>query len=90
MSRKTKRLRHKTKRLQHKTKRQHNRKKNRTKTFKRKKKEIFNIPGDKGIPIFTSPDKKYLQKIMVKSFDPSANQSGNMIMGLRNMGLRNM
>jgi hypothetical protein len=75
MSRKTKR--------QHKRHHKNNRKNIKTKKHRRRRrKEIFTIPGNKGIPLFTAPDKKHPQKIMVNQPD---NQSGNMIMGLRNM-----
>ena len=75
MSRKTKRL--------HKRHHKNNRKNIHTKKHRRRRrKEIFTIPGNKGIPLFTAPDKKYSQTIMVNKRD---NQSGNMIMGLRNM-----
>lgn len=94
MSRKTKRLRHHKTNMRHKNRHyKTNRKPTKTKKHnisKRKQKKIFTISGNKGISLFTSPDKKYTQKIIINSIDPSANQSGNMIMGLRTMGLKNV
>jgi len=48
----------------------------------RKRREILSFPGSKGMPLFTNPEKHKSQKILV-NYDNS--QSGNMIMGLRNM-----
>ena len=95
MSRKTKRLRHHKTNRRHKNRHYKTNRKNMKKTkkhniSKRKQKKIFTISGNKGISLFTSPDKKYTQKIIINSLDPSANQSGNMIMGLRTMGLKNV
>jgi len=79
MSRKTKRL--------HKRHHRHNKKNIKTRKHRRrythkKRKQIVIIPGNKGIPLFTKPDNKKSQKIIVNQHN---NQGGNMIMGLRNM-----
>lgn len=49
----------------------------------RKRREILTLPGSKGVPIFSIPEKKQAQKILVNH--DSNNHSGNMIPGLRNM-----
>lgn len=75
--------------MSRKTKRHHRHHKKNIKTKKhrrkhthRKHRQIVIIPGNKGVPLFTTPDKKKSQKIIVNQ---SGYQSGNMIMGLRNM-----
>ena len=62
--------------------RSHPYRKHRKRHTYKKHRQIVIIPGNKGIPLFTDPDKKKPQKIMVNQRDI---QSGNMIMGLRNM-----
>ena len=63
-----------------------NKRNKRNKTNKRhlyrKRRQIFTLPGSKGIVLFTLPEKKEIQKIIVKQY---SKQSGNMIPGLRNM-----
>jgi hypothetical protein len=78
MSRKTKRVyrRHKTNKKHHKKNRNHTRR-----HLYRKRREIVSVPGSKGLPLFTNPEKHRMQKILVNQ----NNQSGNMIPGLRNM-----
>lgn len=60
----------------HKTHRRHTRR-----YLYRKNRQIFNIPGSQGVPLFSVPEKNNLQKILINQ----SKQSGNMIIGLRNM-----
>lgn len=47
----------------------------------RKRREIITLPGSQGIPLFSVPEKKQTQRILVNTH----RQSGNMIQGMRNM-----
>lgn len=81
MSKKTKRShkRHGThkRHKKHRTYRRHTRRR-----LYRKRREILTLPGSQGIPLFSVPEKKQTQRILVNQ---SNKQSGNMIPGLRNM-----
>ena len=48
----------------------------------RKRRQIIPLPGSKGVPIFSIPEKNNSQKIIINQ---SNKQSGNMIPGSRNM-----
>lgn len=66
----------------HKTHKRNKRyKKHKTKHLYRKQRQIVTFPGSQGLPLFSVPQKNYVQKILINPHK----QSGNMIPGLRNM-----
>lgn len=83
MSRHTKK-RHHTKR--HHTKRHYTKRHRHTKKrLYRKRREFVIVPGSKSVPIFTAPQTKQANKVMMN--EPSS--TGNIIPGLRNY-IKNM
>lgn len=88
MSRKTKKHRHKhsVHHRRHKRRYSHGHSiHHRKKTRIRKKQEISIIPGSKAVPIFTAPNKKNSELILVNVEQPT----GNIVPGLRNY-MKNM
>jgi hypothetical protein len=79
MSKKTRRS-HKRHIKRHRTHKRHIKRHTRRHLY-RKRREIVSLPGSKGLPLFTIPQKHNTQKILVNQ----KIQSGNMIPGLRNM-----
>lgn len=80
MSKKTKRShkRHGThkRHKKHRTYRRHTKRR-----LYRKRREILTLPGSQGIPLFSAPEKKQTQRILVNPH----RESGNMIQDMRNM-----
>lgn len=78
MSKKTKRL-HK----RHRTNKRHKKSCRHTRRhLYRKKRQIVILPRSEGLPLFTPPEKKQIQQILVNKGNI---QSGNMIPGMRDM-----
>jgi hypothetical protein len=69
----------KTKRIKKRHYKKHRKRHTRRKSYK-KRRDILILPGSKGVPLFTAPEKIPSQSILVNQ-----NQSGNMIPGLRHM-----
>ena len=74
MSKKTKRH---VSRKRHNTRKRHNKK--RIHRYRKRR----DIPGSQGIPLFTTPEKTQIQKVYVNK--GKGLQSGNMILGMRDM-----
>ena len=74
MSKKTKRHTRRHTRRHRKHTRRH-----RKHTRRYNRRQIMTLPGSQGVPLFSVPEKKHTQKILVNS----DKQSGNMIPGLR-------
>jgi hypothetical protein len=79
----TKRRHHSHKRNHHSHKQNHHSKK---RHMYRKRREFVIVPGSKSVPIFTEPQKKNANKIVINN---DHNQIGNIVPGLRNF-IKNM
>jgi hypothetical protein len=85
MSRKTKKHRHSAHHRRHKRRYSHNHLTHHRAKTRRKRREISIIPGSKSVPIFTAPNKKNSESILVNV----EHTSGNIVPGLRNY-MKNM
>ena len=59
-----------------------NRRSHTRKYLYRKRRQILTLPGSKGLPLFSVPEKNNVEKILVNQGNKF---SGNMILGLRNI-----
>lgn len=80
MSKKTKKHRHSTHHRRHKRRYKHSHSIHHRAKTRRKKQEISIIPGSRSVPIFTLPNKKNSELILVNV----EHTSGNIVPGLRN------
>ena len=80
MGRKTKKHKHSQHHRRYKRRYKHNHSIHHRAKTRRKKQEILIIPGSRSVPIFTPPNKKNSELILVNV----EHTSGNIVPGLRN------